>query len=151
MEKQNKVVVCSGYFNPLHIGHIKNFKAAKKLGDFLVVIVNNDRQLKLKGRPVYMPEEERLAIIKSLKMVDGVVLSVDKDKTIAKTLAKIKPHILAKGGDRNISNLPQEEIDVCKEYNIQIIDGVGGNKIQSSSWILNKIYNEYKKLQSKRP
>ena len=129
-------VVTSGYFNPVHIGHITLFREAKRLGDYLIVIVNNDHQVKLKGSKLFMDEKERCAIIKSLKYVDEVVLSIDRDKTIKRTLSMIRPNIFAKGGDSTPENVP--EIDVCRTHDIELVFGVGGGKIQSSSWLLNK-------------
>jgi len=141
--KNKKVVITSGYFNPLHIGHINLIREAKKLGDFLVVIVNNDEQVKIKGSFPFMPEQERIEIVKALRYADEVILSIDKDVTQAKSLEFMaKKHdgdlYFAKGGDRNANNIPQSERDVCKKYNIKIANGVGGEKIQSSSWLLSK-------------
>lgn len=131
------IKVCtSGHFNPVHIGHITLFREAKRLGDYLVVIVNNDYQVTLKGSKPFMDEKERCAIIKALKYVDEVVLSIDRDKSIKKTLAMIRPNIFAKGGDSTPENVP--EIDVCRKHDIEIVYGVGGGKIQSSSWLKNK-------------
>ncbi len=144
MKKARKIIMTSGYFNPLHIGHINLIKAAKDLGDFLVVIVNNDEQVRIKGSAPFMPEEERIAIIKALRYANDVVLSVDKDATVAKSLemvAKKYPECdlyFAKGGDRNSGNIPESETNACKKYNIKVINGVGGDKVQSSSWLLKK-------------
>lgn len=139
-----KIVITSGYFNPIHSGHMNLLREAKKLGDFLVVIVNNDNQVKEKGSTPFMSAEERMYIIQDLKHVDAVFLSVDKDKSIAQSLrevAKMYPGDLyfAKGGDRNSGNLPESETSVCEEFNIKIVNGVGGEKVQSSSWLLNSI------------
>jgi cytidyltransferase-like protein len=146
-----KVVITSGYFNPIHIGHINLIKEARKLGDFLVVIVNNDEQVKIKGSTAFMPENERLEIIKNLKYVDEVFLSVDKDRSVAQSLrrvAKLFPGELyfAKGGDRNADNIPESEKAACQDCNIKVVNGVGGEKIQSSSWLLSKIIEKPKKL-----
>ena len=129
-------VVTSGYYNPVHIGHIKLFEEAKKLGDYLIVIVNNDNQVKLKGSKEFMSEQERCDIIKSIRYVDEVVLSIDQDRTIRLTLDMIKPNIFAKGGDSTPDNVPEKE--VCDKNNTQIIYNVGGGKIQSSSWLKSK-------------
>lgn len=145
--KSNKtIVITSGYFNPLHIGHVNLMKEAKKLGDFLVVIVNNDKQVKLKGSVPFMPEEERFAIVEALGCVDEVFLSIDSradDKVpIPKTLEAVvlkypnSKLIFAKGGDRNLDNLPESEKEICKKYNIKVISNVGGEKVQSSSWLI---------------
>jgi len=123
------IVVASGYFDPIHSGHIE------KLGDKLIVIINNDKQTKLKKGFIFMPYEEREKIVKSLKFVDEVIKSIDSDPSVSKTLAMIKPNIFAKGGDRFSYEIPESK--VCKEFGIKIIDGLG-NKIQSSSELVKK-------------
>ncbi len=133
------VVVVSGYFNPLHVGHIRYFKEAKKLGTKLVVIINTDEQARMKGSFRFMKTEERAEIISSLKFVDDVVISIDKDKTVCKTLELIKPDIFAKGGDSALDNVPEKE--VCERLGIKMVLGVGGGKIQSSSWLISKCKN----------
>lgn len=141
-----KIIITSGYFNPIHIGHINLIREAKKLGDFLVVIVNNDEQVKLKGSVPFMSEQERVEIIKALRYADDVILSIDKiTKNQSESLtaiAKKYPEadlFFAKGGDRNFGNIPESEIKVCQDFNIKIINGVGGDKVQSSSKLLEKI------------
>ncbi len=132
--KKKIIVAVSGYFNPIHIGHIRMFEEAKKLGTKLVVIVNNDKQVKLKSSIPFMNEKERIEIIASLAMVDNVILAIDKGRTVCKTLELIKPHIFANGGDRVRKNIP--EVAVCKEINCKMVFNVGkGGKIQSSSWL----------------
>ena len=135
----NKIVITSGYFNPVHKGHLELFYNAKEVGD-VWVIVNNDHQRKLKGSKEFMDEDERLEIITALKVVDIALLSIDKDKTQCATLKYIgenygKTHKLyfANGGDQDNSSIPEAEI--CKEMGITLIDGLG-DKIQSSSWLL---------------
>jgi len=129
------ITVCtSGYMNPLHKGHIKLLKESKALGDRLVVIVNNDAQVSLKGSKPFMDEEERCDIIRAIRYVDEVVLSIDNDKTICRTLEMIKPNIFAKGGDSTLENIPEK--DICDKHGIKLVLGVGGGKIQSSSWLL---------------
>lgn len=139
--KKNAVIV-SGYFNPIHKGHIEYFNLAKFGADKLFVIVNNDFQRELKGSKLFMLQEERMLIVKNIKSVDKVFLSIDKDKTVKKTIEKIsnefsKEYLLhfANGGDQNNSSIP--ELEVCKKLGIKLIDGLG-EKIQSSSWILRK-------------
>ena len=88
-DMKQKAIIVSGYFNPLHKGHIEYFKKAKQKGDFLFVIVNNDHQRQLKGSESFMMEQERVIIINELSVVDKVFLSVDKDKTVIKTISKI--------------------------------------------------------------
>ncbi len=125
-----KVVVTSGYFDPLHVGHIECLELAKQLGDKLVVIVNSDFQAKLKKGKSFMSQEDRMKIISALRCVDEVFLSIDKDKTQCESLKYLKPHIFAKGGDRMSSEIPESEI--CKKLGIQIVDQLG-EKIRSSS------------------
>ena len=141
-----KVVITSGFFNPLHIGHINLIREAKKLGDFLVVIVNNDEQVKIKGSTPFMAEQERIEIVKALRYADQVMLAVDKDGFVPESLkAIVKQHqgeyIFAKGGDRNFDNLPESEKKVCKEYNIRVVNNVGGSKVQSSSFLISNVKN----------
>jgi len=134
--KQKKIVVAiSGYFNPLHVGHLEMIEKARKLGDHLVAIVNNDRQVKLKGRVPFMKQADRMKIVRSLRDIDEVFLSIDKDKSVCASLAKLKPDIFAKGGDRNVGNIP--EVAVCQKYGIKIVDGLG-KKIRSSSILIAK-------------
>tara|TARA_B100001939_G_C16694864_1_gene510297 strand:+ start:106 stop:540 length:435 start_codon:yes stop_codon:yes gene_type:complete len=139
---KKKVVIVSGYFNPIHKGHIEYFNMAKSKGDKLFVIVNNDLQRQLKGSKEFMLQEERKLIVENIKSVDKVFLSIDKDKTVIKTIEKISnqfsaEYILyfANGGDQDNSSIP--ESDICQNLGIKMIDGLG-DKVQSSSWILNK-------------
>jgi cytidyltransferase-like protein len=130
-----KIIVASGYFDPLHIGHIEYLKEAKKLGGKLIVIVNNTKQAVDKKGYEFMPVKERMEIIKELGCVDEVIESMDEDHTQCKTLAMLKPHVFAKGGDRFAHEIP--ESGICKEHGIEIIDGLGA-KIQSSSGLVEK-------------
>ena len=136
------VVVASGYFNPLHVGHVRYFKEAKKLGTKLIVIVNTDEQAKIKGSTPFMEEKERAEIVSSLRPVDDVVMSIDKDKTVRKTLELIKPDIFTKGGDSTLDNVPEKE--VCERLGIKLVF-VKGGKVQSSSWLINKCMNKKNK------
>ena len=131
----SKTVAVSGFFSPLHSGHINYFKEAKNLGDKLIVIVNNDKQCELKGN-IFMNEHERMDIIRNLRMIDEVVLAIDTDMSVCKTLEMIKPNIFANGGDRFSTNIP--EYKLCKRLGIKTVFGVGGEKTQSSSNILKK-------------
>ena len=139
MSDKNKIrVAVSGYFDPIHVGHLEYLRMAKELGDSLVVIVNNNYQCKLKKGKHFMDENDRVEIVKALRFVDEVFLSVDKDKTVCKSLEEIKPDIFANGGDRAKSEVP--ETPVCKKFNIKMVDGLG-DKIRSSSSLtgLNKL------------
>ncbi|MFA4941920.1 MAG: adenylyltransferase/cytidyltransferase family protein [Patescibacteria group bacterium] len=131
---QEKIVVAvSGYFNPLHVGHLEMIELAKNLGDYLVVILNNDKQVKLKGSVPFMPEEDRMKIIQSLKWVDEVFLSIDEDMSVCKSLRAVKPNVFANGGDRHQGEIPESA--VCRELNIKMIDGLG-SKIRASSLLI---------------
>ena len=144
MNKQSKkpiVVAVSGGFDPLHIGHIRLFQAAKKLGDELVIILNNDHWLKAKRGYVFMRQEERKEMIEALTTVHKVVITshlpYQKDTGVCVELLSIKPHIFANGGDRTLKNIP--EVNVCKKIGCKMVFGVGkGGKLQSSSWLLEK-------------
>tara|TARA_E500000178_G_C16963361_1_gene727129 strand:- start:209 stop:616 length:408 start_codon:yes stop_codon:yes gene_type:complete len=125
-----KTVAISGYFDPIHVGHLEYITEARKLGDKLIVIVNNNQQCVLKKGKPFMDEKDRVLITSSLKDVDEVFLSIDHDKTVCKSLELLKPDIFANGGDRKNYEIPESAI--CKKYNIQIIDGLG-EKIRSSS------------------
>lgn len=144
--KKSKIVAVSGGFDPIHIGHVRMLNEAKKLGDKLIVILNNDNWLKLKKGCVFMPEKQRKEILEAFRAVDRVVLTRHKpgtkDISIGKALLKIKPDIFAKGGDRNTKNIPTIEGAVCKKIGCKIVNGIGhGGKVQSSSWLLEKYVN----------
>lgn len=145
-EKNNKKIIkvaVSGYFNPLHVGHLEMIEQAKKIGDYLIVILNNDFQVGVKGRIPFMPEEDRMKIIKSLRCVDEVFLSVDKDLTVCKSLELVKPDIFANGGDRKtLDDIP--EYDICNKLNIKMVDGLG-LKIRSSSTLIENANKKKKK------
>ena len=125
-----KTVAISGYFDPIHVGHLEYIELSKRMGDYLVVIVNNNHQCKLKKGKHFMDERDRIKIVESIKGVDEVFLSIDSDKTVCKSLEKIKPDIFTNGGDRHNQEIPESV--VCKKYGIQLLDGMG-KKIRSSS------------------
>tara|TARA_A100001015_G_C14707617_1_gene600778 strand:+ start:40 stop:465 length:426 start_codon:yes stop_codon:yes gene_type:complete len=138
---KKKAIIVSGYFNPLHKGHIEYFHMAKSKGDILFVIINNDFQRSLKGSKEFMLEDERLLIVSELNVSDEVFISIDKDRTVSKTLEKIhnnykNEYILcfANGGDQDNTRIPEKSI--CDKLGIILIDGLG-DKVQSSSWLLN--------------
>jgi len=147
-KKSPTIVMVSGGFDPIHIGHVRYMKEAKKLGDYLVVVINNDNWFKLKGKPVFMPHKERKEIIEALGCVDEVVVThhskKTKDISVCKELKKIKPHIFANGGDRFADNIP--EFKLCKKLGIQMVFNVGhGGKVRSSSTLLKDYSKNFKK------
>jgi cytidyltransferase-like protein len=129
------IACVSGYFDPIHVGHIEYFKLSKKIADKLMVIVNNDEQAILKKGKPFMSVDERVEIIKELKCVDYVVKSIDVDRTVCKTLETINPRptYFCNGGDQNNNSIPEAKI--CDELGIILCDGFG-EKIQSSSWLI---------------
>lgn len=140
----SKLVITSGYFDPIHPGHIELLQKAKELGDFLVVIINNDNQAKLKKDKAFMSETNRQKIITAIKYVDLAVLSIDTDSTVCSTveyLAKwfgkrYEKMIFAKGGDRFAKEVP--EFIVCQKYGIEIVDGLGEKIDSSKNYYLKK-------------
>lgn len=135
-----KAIIVSGYFNPLHRGHLELFKKAKSAGDELWVIVNSDLQRALKGSKEFMDENERLTIVSAIKYVDKALISVDQDKTQCATLSHFADKFgadfelyFANGGDQKNESIP--EVPICREKEIVLLEGLG-DKIQSSSWLL---------------
>lgn len=135
-----KAIIVSGYFNPIHKGHIEYFNHAKALGDQLIVIVNNDHQRTLKGSKEFQDEKERVYIVSNIKCVDQVFLSIDEDRTVCATIQHIHQLLkndfllaFANGGDQNNNSIP--EVPICIDLGIELLDGLG-EKIQSSSWLL---------------
>jgi len=154
--KKKKVVVVSGGFDPLHVGHIRYMQEAKKLGDELIVVLNNDNWFEIKGKPVFMHDKERKEIIEAIGCVDKVILTKHKSSqkvydrntkeySICRELEEIHPDIFANGGDRFALDIP--EFKLCNELGIKMVFNVGkGGKIRSSSEML-KEYS--KKIKSK--
>ncbi len=139
---KKKATIVSGYFNPIHKGHLEYFNTAKALTDELFVIVNSDFQRALKGSKEFQLEEERMIIVSNIKAVDLAILSVDTDRTVCKTIEKIAKEYgsdyslaFANGGDQNNNTIPERSI--CEAMGIELLDGLG-EKIQSSSWLLKK-------------
>ena len=139
---KSKAIIVSGYFNPLHKGHLELFEKAKAAGDALWVIVNSDLQRALKDSKAFMDEDERLIIVKAIGIVDKALVSIDKDKTQCATLRFLAEEysaeydlFFANGGDQNNDSIP--EVAVCIKMNIGLLEGLG-EKIQSSSWLLKK-------------
>jgi D-beta-D-heptose 7-phosphate kinase/D-beta-D-heptose 1-phosphate adenosyltransferase len=128
--KKSKAIIVSGYFNPIHKGHLDYLNNAKNLADKLFVIVNNDFQRELKGSKEFQDENERVIIVSNIKAVDKVILSIDKDKSVCRTIELIAKKIgdkfdlgFANGGDQNNDSIPEREI--CNQMNVSLIDGLG--------------------------
>lgn len=137
---KKKAIIVSGYFNPIHKGHLEYFNNAKQLADKLFVIVNSDFQRSLKGSKKFQTEDERMIIVSNIRAVDKVILSIDSDRTVCKTLNQIFTDFgteydlsFANGGDQNNDTIPER--DICEKIGIKLIDGLG-DKVQSSSWLL---------------
>ena len=154
--KQKKVVMVSGGFDPVHIGHIRLFQEAKKLGDELVVYINNDNWLRKKKGYVFMPEHDRQEIIEAFEAVDRVIISNHientEDMSVCMGLIEIKPHIFANGGDRDEkdANNPDsslyKERQIHKQFGIEMIYNVGhGGKVRSSSELVKNVKLKKKK------
>jgi len=157
MRKKKIVVAISGGFDPIHIGHVRLVREAKKLGDELVVILNNDNWLKKKKTNIFMHQKERKEIIKSIDGVDRVVITSHpknpKDMSVCRELLEIKPDIFANGGDRNEKNAADPEsslytdIQACKKIGCKMVFNLGrGGKVQSSSWLLTKYIQKVKPI-----
>ena len=139
-----RVVIVSGYFNPIHSGHIDYLESAKEIGDYLIVIVNNDKQVELKGSVPFMDEEERVKIVSSLRCVDRAVVSIDDDPTVCQSIKKEYHRLqddpffigmaFANGGDRKKGGVPEDVLE--EELGINMIYNVGGKKTQSSSRLI---------------
>jgi len=154
--KKNKrvVVAVSGGFDPVHVGHVRLFQEAKKLGTYLVVIINNDNWLRAKKVNIFMSDSERKEIIEALKPVDEVILTSHKknpsDMSVCAELLKIKPDIFANGGDRKKGNVP--EVPACEKIGCKMVFSVGkGGKVQSSSWLLEKYVKKASEKSEERP
>lgn len=138
-----KIVIVSGFFNPLHGGHLDMIEAAAQMGDKLIVVVNNDEQQILKKDKVILSEENRARLIGALRCVDEVMIAIDTDPPVIKTLEKIAQKypndelVFANGGDRD-SEKAIPEGDVCRKYNIEMVFGVGGTEKADSSTRINQ-------------
>ena len=130
-----KTVMVSGGFDPIHVGHIRMIIAAAQFGD-VIVVANSDEWLFRKKGYTFMGFLERREILMSIKGVIDVVSVDDKDGTVCSALRMHKPTFFANGGDRNDKNTPEKII--CEELGIQMLWNIGGQKIQSSSELVEK-------------
>jgi D-beta-D-heptose 7-phosphate kinase/D-beta-D-heptose 1-phosphate adenosyltransferase len=142
-----RVVVISGFFNPIHCGHIDYIRASASLGDKLVVIVNNDNQVRLKGTVPFMSEKDRLKIVSNIKGVDSAVISVDEDGTVCQSVREeyykhyndyfFTSMVFANGGDRKEGGIPESVLE--KEIGVSMVYNVGGEKTESSSDLISRV------------
>ena len=155
--KNKKVVMVSGGFDPVHIGHVRLFNEAKKMGNELIVYINNDNWLRKKKGYVFMPEHDRKEIIQAFEAVDKVIISNHtenpEDMSVCMGLMEIKPHIFANGGDRdekdadNPNSSLYKERQIHKQFNIEMIYNVGhGGKVRSSSELVKNVKIKNKKI-----
>jgi D-beta-D-heptose 7-phosphate kinase/D-beta-D-heptose 1-phosphate adenosyltransferase len=149
VQNQNKkIVMVSGGFDPVHIGHVRLFQEAKKLGDELVVVINNDNWLRFKKGFAFMSEMDRKEIVESFRFVDRVHITSHEEETtdisVCREIELIRPHIFANGGDRKQDNIPEYEL--CNRLGIEMVFNVGdGGKIRSSSELVLKAKELIKK------
>ena len=142
-----RVGIISGYFNPIHTGHLDYIEGAKQRCDLLYVIVNSDRQVDIKGSKQFMDEASRLRIVRALAYVNKAMVSIDDDSTVCRSIKSIHkqycddPFVsdiyFMNGGDRGQGTVPEAE--VCEELNIKMIYNVGGLKTESSSSLLQRV------------
>lgn len=138
-------VAISGGFDPVHPGHIRYIEEAASIAEEnngeLWVILNTDEWLINKKGYAFMSWDDRAYIVSRIKGVSGVIQAVDKDGTVRETLALLRPNVFAKGGDRNSDNTPEKQ--VCEDLGIKTVWGVGGEKIRSSSDLVERVINEF--------
>ena len=145
-----RVAAISGFFNPLHIGHIDYISSARNIADYLIVIVNSDRQVEIKGSVPFMTQDERLKIVSNIKGVSRAVISIDEDGTVCETLRQefkrlendpfFEEMVFCNGGDRKEGGVPEDVL--TSELGMRMVYNVGGGKTQSSSSLIQKASNK---------
>ena len=146
MAAPERIAIVSGYFNPIHIGHLRMVKAASRLAPHLVVIVNNDRQQVLKKGRILMTEDDRHAIVAELRCVDEAFVAVDDDATVVASLRRVRELypdaelLFCNGGDRSHASdaVPSAETHLTEEIGLQMVYGVGGDEKSDSSSRINE-------------
>lgn len=145
-DTQGTLVIVSGYFGPIHVGHLDMIEAGAAAGDELMVIVNNNAQQIMKKGKVIIDEAERLRIVKALRVVDHAMVAVDEDGTVCASLAAIGEQfpdhklVFGNGGDDRRNNAEVPESAVCERYGIEMVFGMGGsNKADSSSRLIEEL------------
>jgi cytidyltransferase-like protein len=147
VSRPERISIVSGYFNPIHIGHLRMIKAARELAPYLVVIVNNDRQQLLKKGRILMTEDDRHAIVAELRSVDEAFVAVDDDPTVVASLRAVRERhpdaelLFCNGGDRShVGDVPSAETHLTDEIGLQMVYGVGGEeKADSSTRIIEEL------------
>lgn len=140
------IVISSGYFDPIHPGHLEYLKACREIGDLHIVILNSDTQAILKKGYSFLDENARKLILEELNCVDQVIISIDTDSSVASTIEYIvsdptpdATYIFANGGDRNLLSNSSQEVVICNKYNVRMLYGVGSSdKTYSSSNLIKK-------------
>lgn len=143
-EAFSTIAVVSGYFNPVHVGHVRLIKAASREGEHLIVIVNSDaQQLAKKGR-IILSESDRLEVVRALRDVDEAFVAIDADESVADSLSDVRRRYpdatitFCNGGDRSATDrLPTRESEACREHGIKMLYGVGGEDKPDSSTRIN--------------
>lgn len=143
-EARPTLVIVSGYFSPLHCGHLDYLEAGAVAGDTLAVIVNNNAQQILKKGKVILDEQDRLRIVKALRVVDDAMISIDTDGAVSNSIEAIAlaypDHriIFGNGGDRNPDADMPPEGEVCRRHGIEMVFDLGGNDKRDSSTRINQ-------------
>jgi D-beta-D-heptose 7-phosphate kinase/D-beta-D-heptose 1-phosphate adenosyltransferase len=135
-KKKREVVVISGAFDPIHVGHIRLIKESSKYGK-VVIILNSDMWLMKKKGYFFMSYDERKELLENMRHVYSVIPSNDRSNDVCEELQNLNPRYFANGGERNADNTP--ETDLCKELGIETLWDIGGSKIQSSSKLINDL------------
>ena len=141
-----RLVIVSGYFGPIHVGHLDMIEAGAAAGDELFVIVNNNLQQEMKKGKVIIDEADRLRIVEALRVVDHAMIAVDQDGTVCASIEAIAEKFpdhkitFGNGGDDRKNNDEVPETEVCNRYNIDMVFGMGGlNKADSSSRLIEEL------------
>ena len=137
-EKKSRIMV-SGGFDPIHVGHVRMIREAAEFGD-VIVTANSDRWLFEKKGYIFMSFKERKEVLMAIKGVVDVISVDDEDGTVCEALRRVRPTHFANGGDRTSKNTPEKR--VCEELEIEMLWNIGGQKIQSSSELVDNIHEK---------
>ena len=137
----NKTIALSGGADPAHPGHLRMINEAAKYGD-VVWILNSDEWLKRKKGYVFMTWDERAEILRGFENVKKVIRVIDDDGSVCEALRFLKPDYFGNGGDRTDKNTPEKQL--CEDIGIEMVWGLGGGKIQSSSELVQNAMDQLK-------